>query len=578
MGKILTDDEMNALEASAAPKKRVLTDDEMGQLEASQPLPREKAGVGEALINSVGNASGFADELTALWGATGDTIRRAPDLEGLADAADFFDTSYGGWKSAVRKNDTQIREDQPTASTVGDVTGGIMLAAVPGLSAGTTAAGRIGSAAALGAGAGAGRSDKNLTEDPAGLVRDTLVGGALGAGAQYGFDKVAGVAKKGVDKLVEKAPQVGEFLKDLAERRAFKAAVGNQAKAYDEAAEKGVINSRGRELLDEGVVRFGSSARQIADRAKAQRDEAGEAIGELLRGMDEDAANHFLATDGATDALMVSGEAMAKRLDDFAASVGGSGNKALVTRLKDAAADLRKKGMMSFADAAKEKASWQWQPGESYTKQAGRKIKSLIGNEMEEGVKRYEQSLASRTVSEPIEEVGEQFGTMLQTGSGRSVPASRPTSQPVFMEATDAGTEALQPVQRLDLYKQLKSKYGTMDAAAKDAKVLANRQEKNQTLSMGDKLAAVAGAVASGGKGLALGAANNIARKRGSSAAAVTLDKVGDMLVSAPERFGRFAPQLQQAAQRGNHALSVTHFLLMSQDPEYRKQLEATAE
>lgn len=52
------------------------------------------------------------------------------------------------------------------------------------------------------------------------------------------------------------------------------------------------------------------------------------------------------------------------------------------------------------------------------------------------------------------------------------------------------------------------------------------------------------------------------------------LDKISEMLKSTPQAFGRWAPSLIQAAQRGGNALAVQHFLLMQNDPAYRKQVQ----
>lgn len=51
------------------------------------------------------------------------------------------------------------------------------------------------------------------------------------------------------------------------------------------------------------------------------------------------------------------------------------------------------------------------------------------------------------------------------------------------------------------------------------------------------------------------------------------LDKIAEILKSAPQAFGRWAPTLMQAAQRGGNALAVQHFLLMQQDAGYRQQV-----
>lgn len=48
------------------------------------------------------------------------------------------------------------------------------------------------------------------------------------------------------------------------------------------------------------------------------------------------------------------------------------------------------------------------------------------------------------------------------------------------------------------------------------------------------------------------------------------MDKIGDILKQAPQSFGKFAPALQAAAQRGTQGLAATHFILQQTQPEYQ--------
>lgn len=84
-------------------------------------------------------------------------------------------------------------------------------------------------------------------------------------------------------------------------------------------------------------------------------------------------------------------------------------------------------------------------------------------------------------------------------------------------------------------------------------------------------------AVATGGTSLGRDAVKDVTKgvalKYGPGMAGKGLDQIGDVLQATPEVFGKFASTLQQAAQRGNHALAVTHFLLLQQDPAYREQI-----
>jgi hypothetical protein len=61
------------------------------------------------------------------------------------------------------------------------------------------------------------------------------------------------------------------------------------------------------------------------------------------------------------------------------------------------------------------------------------------------------------------------------------------------------------------------------------------RGSKNQTVSLGDKVAATAGAAAQGPMGLAAGLANKVVREKGSQISAVAMDKASKFLLRSPK-------------------------------------------
>lgn len=62
-----------------------------------------------------------------------------------------------------------------------------------------------------------------------------------------------------------------------------------------------------------------------------------------------------------------------------------------------------------------------------------------------------------------------------------------------------------------------------------------------------------------------------ISPKTAQKGTAAVFDKVGDLLKSAPERFGKFAGPLREAELRGPAALATTQFILQQTQPEYRE-------
>lgn len=531
--------------------------------------------------------AGYGDNIKGAWDAVtnrrlpiganvpvlGPAVKKLAAMPAAAVAAMTGDKSFRenlDRLSAERDaEDAQFAEDHPTANAVSQLAGAAALPLPPVLEAaegagplaraGIDAANagiRVGSNTAISAADAAARG-----HDPGEAAkRAALVGGgleAIGAGA-------GALARTGA-KAGETLDAAGSLAKELAEEKAFKAAVGNQGKAYNDAADRGLINERGRELLDEGTVGFADSARQIAAKAKVGAKKAGEGIGELLSSIDK-----------ASPAPMVSGKTMADQLRTYAGEIGGSGNKALVARLHEAADDLEARGQMTFADAQVEKDSWAWEPGSSVTKVASRRVKGIIGQEMEDAIGRLGQPQVGAP-TEAVAEAPSQFGQMLQTGSGG--PRMQPAADTSFLKDAELAPEgALTPEQQQQVYQSLKSKYGTLKAATKDATVNANRYDKNNSFSLGDKAAAFGaaalnphGTMAKMATGAVAGVANKLLRKRGTSAGAVSLDKIGDMLRATPEFFGKYAAPLLESLQRGDQSLAITHYLLSQQDPDYQK-------
>lgn len=536
--------------------------------------------VGAAIRSAVQvPTAGFADEATAGLGALWDTGMAELGERGDINLPDAYQTRL----DSIRRADKQAKTDSPIASGIGTGAGSVMTALAPGLGAlGPTAEmsalGRMGAAGALGGTNALGNSEaKPVTHDQEGfhldsdqlgeLLKEVGIGAGSGAAFQGAADKAApylGRALKPVgEKLDDAAGWVGDKVDDLGglfkgagERQAFKAAVGNNAKVFDDAVNQGVVNQRGRDLLDDGIVSFGANARTIAKRAGEAKKTVGKSMDELFGKIDE-----------AVPQGVVSGPGIAEKLRSYADDIGGTGNTALTDRIHAAADEIEKLGSMTMGVAQKQKNSWKFSPGDavSVPKEVANRVKSIIGDEMETGV----QTFASR--AEPASAEG--FGRVLQTGSGRSVMAPQSTGA-VFKEAQSA-EGALDPTKAQDLYSHLKQKYGTAASSAKSATTLANRQEKNRVFSLTDYMvgAGAGAATLNPIKGIAAASANKGLRERGPASSAVALDKIGDLVQSSPEAFGKFASTLQEAAKRGNHALAVTHFLLQQQDPEYRQQV-----
>ncbi len=59
---------------------------------------------------------------------------------------------------------------------------------------------------------------------------------------------------------------------------------------------------------------------------------------------------------------------------------------------------------------------------------------------------------------------------------------------------------------------------------------------------------------------------------------AIGANRLGEVLQASPQMFGKFAPVLQQAAQRGAQGLASTHFILQQTNPEYHSMVMKLSE
>lgn len=481
------------------------------------------------------------------------------DLFRDPEKQDTFKHRYDAVLDSIDRERRNAEQRSPIANTAGKVLGAGTGLAVPIPGAGM--GGVAGAATRVLGGMGMSALDEGTKGrelfDPDAALQAATTAGLIGGGVETALG-VGKLGAKGFNWAADKLKGAGEGLSAKAEEKAFKAAVGNQAKAYNEAADAGVINDRGRELLDSGVVGFGDSAQQIADKAKGEKSKAWGAMKDIMQGIDERAGNS------------VDGRVIAAELRDQANKLSGEGDKALAAALRDSADHYEQMGEMSLGQAQVEKNSHKFKPGQDFALPNIKK--SAVSKEMERAI--------GRAGAGEFSKEAENLSEMAATGTGPVSRQSYPTGpmDAVSKEASAIEDELPGLAQE---YKDAKSKYGTMAAAMKDAQVNANRYNKNNSFSLGDKAAAMAaGALAHGNPvvkaafGALAGAGNKLVRKRGASALAVSLDKAGQLLQSAPEALGKYGPVLENAAKRGNAAFTATHYMLMNSDPDYRKAME----
>jgi len=505
----------------------------LSQLKPEEVLVAPAVEVGESALRGAaqGASFGFADELTGAGYALKDKL-----LEGK----DFTD-SYKKHRDESRANYELAQATNPNAYLAGEVGGGVASLAVPGMgifNAGkaATMGGQVARGALSGAGAGAlsGAGTSEADIDTADFAKDVGTSAAIGAGAGGVLSGLGKYASSKADDikayLKAKFGGASDSVKDYAEKRAVKAATGQNKRALKEIAKKD-INKTGRVLLDEGIVTPGSTVETIGERAADARKSYGKEIGDIRNSLDE------LAPQGS-----VSGKEIADAMRSYAQSeVDGPASQNLAKNLMAEADNFETRGNLSFKDA--------------------QRFKKQYGFDAKDPAKR--SGISTRDIDNKTYQLIED---QVEKSVGN-------------LEATSPDLAG-----KLGRYKDVKDKYGAIAPAAKAAEDRAIANLSNNVLSPSDKAAGFTYLLSKVGeaalnpldlvKAIAVGGTNKAVRGRFDSTAAVLGDKLANTLASAPERLGRYANILTDAAQKGPQAAAAIHFVLMQRDPEYRNKIE----
>jgi hypothetical protein len=320
-------------------------------------------------------------------------------------------------------------------------------------------------------------------------------------------------------------------LRKIANERALKAAVGQNKKVYKDLAKTGQLQKTGADLLEDGTIGWFSKAEDILPKAKAAKESYGSAIGEIGKEIDKLAPK------------AVDGSAIAVKLEATLADIPATPkNESVRNALQKEIDYYKSKGLMSFSEAQKLKGTYTFKPTDSTTQTLGQDVTNS----------------ARRAVSSEMDNAAAKI-------------AQDPLIQPKTKE-------------QIELYKKLKSKYGSMSTAVKAGQDRELSNLSNRFASPSDYAAGLgggmAGVMAAGANpaaavtGLAAAGANKFARERGSAFAARTADKLAKIMAADPAGLNRFRGALENAARRGPQALMLTHTLL-SEDPEYQQLLES---
>jgi hypothetical protein len=412
-----------------------------------------------------GASFGFADELAGLGSAA----------KGALSGQGF---EYKKKRDEWRKWFEKAQKENPGAYLAGELGGSLGTAVIPGVGilGNLGKAGLVTKGAITGAGVGAlSGIGQSTAENPLDIAKDAknaaILGGGLGA--------AGGLAAKGVSKLASKLPEI-------AEQRAFKAATGQNKKAFKEAFKTDSLETKGRDLLttDEAggpVVGWFSRSEDIAENASKKSDFFGKKIGEIGEQIDKTAEN------------AIEGRKIADEILKYASNIPDTPkNTSVIKNLLKEAQFYENKGNFSFSDAQKFKGTYKFKPTDTTTQVLGQDatnaVRGIVSKEMENTA----EALAKENPNTKLADL-------------------------------------------LGKYKEVKQKYGSFETAQKAAEERTLGNLSNRFVSPSDYgIGAAAGlgtAVATGGAAvpsmiLAGGGAlaNKLARERGSAFAARSAD------------------------------------------------------
>jgi hypothetical protein len=232
---------------------------------------------------SQGASLGFGDELAGGLEAVGSLAGLRglggdfSDIRGETpeENAEDFQTVYRKGRDARRKGLEAAEKAHPVIAKGAEVAGGVTTGLATGGLGSASRLGILGKEAALGAAQGYGESD---AEDLKTQGKDALKGAAIS-----GLFAIPGAVLSGGK----------EGLKEFAEKRATKA-LAPTLNQQELLARKGMDKALGRELLDAGVVKFGSSVDDMAPRLDDLLSSKGRRIGEIRASVDETAPDGLL--------------------------------------------------------------------------------------------------------------------------------------------------------------------------------------------------------------------------------------------------------------------------------------------
>lgn len=333
-----------------------------------------------------------------------------------------------------------------------------------------------------------------------------------------------------VGKAIPGRDVASKAIRNFAEERAAKTALGNSIKAYREAAgvtPRGIpdtqkalqkVRNVGRTVLDDKTIGWASTTENVGEKSSKRFAELRDEFSRIEKAVDAASPDGFMTFDSAAD-----------RIIEYANTIPqNQAGKAVKERLLMEADNLRAAGRVKFGEAQDWKGAFPFnqQSPDAFisNKDATNTIRRIIKEEMDKGV-----------------------------------------------AATGAAPD----------YPQIKKQYGAHEGIASAATDRALMEQKNRWLSPSDYYSGgTAGSIAAFGAGDpvigfltagSVGLVSKLVRERGGAFVAKSADALANIIQRNPQKFSKWQNKLLGAAGKAPNAFVITHHSLMSNDPEYRQ-------
>lgn len=397
-----------------------------------------------------------------------------------------FDQGIDTKRSQIRK----LQTDNPYSYGTGTAAaalggGGLINAGLKGIGLAaeipTTLASRIGTAGTQGMALGTAQNP-NTEPGEHGLNLDKRLQGGMSGGA---LSTAAQGAAELAKPVIEAAKKIPAKMQDLANSAAFKS-TGAMLKDFREAYGKGRLSEIAKEMFDSGLAHVGATYKSIAKGAAQLKEQTGQTIGEIYK------------TVG----------------DNFTSKVNPN---ELFSGLVDAVSSVKPKiGADAFDN----------------------KMLPVI----EDVVKNASKTGDIRDLHEMMMELDSLINHSKRANELPVVQQGYLAARRFVRNTIDSHikdfSEVVQDPNLVSELKALNSKYGNYATISKIASDRVARESANRAFSLTDNMAAGAGLLALGPKGLLLGGANNLGRKYGLATSASALNQ-GAKLFDAPLTFAK---------------------------------------